>query len=79
MTQVNIFKAKTDLSKLIMSLETKEQDQIIIARAGKPVAVLLPYSGSTKKRELGKFEGKFSVPDDFDEYNEELLDLLGGL
>ncbi len=79
MTQVNIFKAKTDLSKLIMSLETKEQDQIIIARAGKPVAVLLPYSGSKKKRELGKYDGKYDIPDDFDEFNDEILDLLGGL
>lgn len=43
------------MSKLIMSLETKEQDQIIIARAGKPVAVLIPYSEMNKNRELGKF------------------------
>ena len=59
MTQVNMFQAKTELSKLILSLENKENDKIIIARDGKPVAVLQLYTPE-KKEEIGKFDGKFS-------------------
>ena len=36
--QVNILEAKTELSKLIRLIETGREDQIIIARYGKPVA-----------------------------------------
>ena len=40
--QVNIFDAKTDLSKLIKMLENKEEESITIARNGRPVAKLIP-------------------------------------
>ena len=78
MNQVNIFQAKTDLSRLILSLEKREQDKIIIARDGVPVAMLSLYEPQSKKRLLGKFNGKFSLPDDLDACNDEVLELLGG-
>ena len=77
MTQVNIFKAKTELSKLIGSLERKEEDRIIIARDGTPVALLTLYTPETRRRKLGIFNGKYIIPDDIDECNEEVLDLMG--
>lgn len=77
MTQVNIFQAKTELSKLIVSLERKEEDRIIIARDGTPVALLTLYTPETGRRKLGIFNGKYTIPDDIDECNEEVLDLMG--
>ena len=79
MTQVNMFQAKTDLSKLIVSLENKDEDKIIIARDGNPVAVLTLYTPEPQERKLGKYNGKYSLPDDIDDCNDEVLSLMGGL
>lgn len=61
--QVNIFDAKTDLSKLIKKLETKEETSITIARHGKPVAVLIPFTQAEKKTRIGIAKNKASFPD----------------
>ena len=79
MTQVNMYKAKTELSKLIVMLENKEEEQIIIARDGVPVAALSLYEPPIQHIELGKFEGKYEVPDDIDFCNDDVLSLMGGL
>ncbi len=78
MIQVNIFQAKNELSKLIVSLENKEHDQIIIARAGHPVAELSLYNPRKKELKLGKFNGKYKIPDDIDGCNEDVLAIMGG-
>ncbi|MBA2722800.1 MAG: type II toxin-antitoxin system prevent-host-death family antitoxin, partial [Methylibium sp.] len=44
MTTVNVHEAKTQLSKLIEAVEAGEE--VIIARAGKPVARLMPLEAS---------------------------------
>lgn len=64
MRTVNIHEAKTNLSKLIE--ETSKGEEVIIAKAGKPVARLVPVRESKKRRRLGPLAGKFSVPKDFD-------------
>ena len=38
MLQVNMFQAKTELSKLIKALEDDEHESVVIARNGQPVA-----------------------------------------
>ena len=76
MIQVNIFQAKTELSKLIVSLEKKENDQIIITRGGTPVAVLQRYTPKKNSIELGKFDGKYEIPDNIDAGNDEVLVLM---
>jgi antitoxin (DNA-binding transcriptional repressor) of toxin-antitoxin stability system len=79
MTQVNMFQAKTDLSKLIASLEKKEEDQVVIARDGTPVAVLTLYIPQPHTRKLGIRKGKYIIPDDIDECNDEVLSLMEGV
>ena len=76
--QVNMFQAKTDLSKLIATLERREQDEIYIARGGIPVAVLTLFQPKKNNRQLGKFNGKFIVPDDIDEGNDEIYEMMTG-
>jgi antitoxin (DNA-binding transcriptional repressor) of toxin-antitoxin stability system len=76
MLQVNMFQAKTELSKLISSLENEEFEYIVIARNGHPVAKLTLYDVSSE-RVLGKFNGKFNIPADLDESNSKVMDLLG--
>lgn len=64
MTEVNIHEAKTQLSKLLRQVSAGEE--IVIARAGKPVAKLIPVDGEPK-RVFGLDKGLFEVPDDFDD------------
>lgn len=78
MTQVNMLQAKTDLSKLIVMLENKEAEEILIARNGVPVATLSLYNPPKHHIDLGKFDGKYNVPDDIDECNDDVLKLMGG-
>jgi prevent-host-death family protein len=63
MKQVNIHQAKTELSKLVERAEAGEE--IIIARAGKPAAKLVPLTRFHGHRRLGLLDGKFRIPDDF--------------
>jgi prevent-host-death family protein len=65
MASVNVHEAKTQLSRLLARVEQGEE--IIIARAGKPVARLTPYQEHPAKRTLGRDAGLFEVPADFDE------------
>ena len=64
-TIVNIHEAKTHLSKLLQRVMNGEQ--IIIAKAGNPIAVLVPYSELTKDRVPGIDAGKVVISPDFDD------------
>lgn len=70
MDQVNIHQAKTHLSKLVQRVE--EGEEIIIARAGKPVAMLVPLREAPRRRRLGLFKGQIKIHDDFDELPPDL-------
>lgn len=78
MTQVNMFEAKTDLSKLIKMLETKQEDIIYLARNGTAVAqiTLIPKNQGIKR--IGVAEGKFKVPEMFDKWDKEVEEMFGG-
>jgi prevent-host-death family protein len=62
---VNLYEAKTSLSQLIERAAAGEE--IIIAKAGKPKARLVPLGDRARPREPGGWEGKVWVADDFDE------------
>jgi prevent-host-death family protein len=63
MSQVNIHYAKTHLSKLVERAACGEE--IIIARAGKPVARLAPIGPAKHKRRFGAMKGQATVDDRF--------------
>ncbi len=62
--EVNIHQAKTNLSKLLQRVAAGEE--IIIAKAGVPVAKLVPIPQQRPKRKLGLYRGEIRVADDFD-------------
>jgi prevent-host-death family protein len=67
MQTINIHAAKTQLSRLVD--EAAAGQEIVIARAGKPVARLMPLAPPPQrapKRVLGILAGQLQVPDDFD-------------
>jgi prevent-host-death family protein len=62
--EVNVHHAKTNLSKLILRAEAGEE--VVIARAGKPVVKLVPLkSASSKLFKPGALKGRLRVPADF--------------
>ena len=61
----NVHEAKTHLSRLLERVERGEE--IVIARAGKPVARLVPVAPKTDKRPIGLYKGQIWMSDDFDE------------
>lgn len=78
MATFNIHEAKTHLSKLIERVSAGEE--IVIGKAGKPVAKLVPYVENKKPRRTGSLKGKIRLaPDwDSDETNEEIARLFYG-
>jgi prevent-host-death family protein len=79
-TIVNIHAAKTQLSRLVEQAAAGEE--IVIAKAGKPVARLVPLEPTQpkpKRRLLGPLKGKIKIPDDFDTMMaDEIVDMFEG-
>jgi len=76
--QVNIFDAKTDLSKLIKKLESKEETSITIARHGKPIAVLIPFEEAKCENRIGIAKGQDLCSGDFDADNDLISEMFYG-
>lgn len=64
MRSVNVHEAKTQLSRLLERVEAGER--VVIARAGHPVAVLVPFAEAAPRRVLGQFRGEARIAPDFD-------------
>ncbi len=64
MVAVNVHEAKTHLSRLLDRVAAGEE--IVIAKAGKPIAKLIPFKKPPKQRILGQDEGRVWIADDFD-------------
>lgn len=73
---VNIHQAKTQLSKLIE--KTQKGENVIIGKAGKPVAELIPFKIKKKERVPGIWKGKVWMADDFNEEDEDINKLFYG-
>lgn len=63
--EINIHEAKTHLSRLLERVALGEE--VIIAKAGKPIAKLVAINVRGKKRTVGSARGDFVVPEDFNE------------
>lgn len=72
MKQVNVYEAKTHLSRLLT--EAMQGEEIIIARDGVPLVRLTPVSSPARPRLLGCMRGKITIHDDFDDPLEEFAE-----
>jgi prevent-host-death family protein len=68
---VNIHEAKTHLSRLVERVEAGEE--VVIARAGRPVARLVPFTHRTAPRRPGLWRGQVELAPDFDVTDDRLL------
>ncbi|GAB3983587.1 type II toxin-antitoxin system prevent-host-death family antitoxin [Actinoallomurus acanthiterrae] len=62
--QYNIHEAKTHLSRIIDRVEAGQE--VIISRAGKPVAKVVPLSAQVHRKGRGSLRGRLVLADDWD-------------
>ena len=72
---LTITEAKAQLSAVVEKVMNGEE--VILGKAGKPVAKVVPYEPAKQNRRLGMCEGKIHMADDFDEWPEEEARALG--
>jgi prevent-host-death family protein len=63
-TIYNLYEAKTSLSRLVDRAANGEE--IILSKAGKPLAKLVPFRHSAEPRQAGGWEGQMRISEDFD-------------
>jgi antitoxin (DNA-binding transcriptional repressor) of toxin-antitoxin stability system len=77
MSSYGIGEAKTQLSKLVHMAE--EGEEVVLRRGQRPVARLVPIlAGEGRvKRKAGRMRGRMRVPEDFDEWPQDIAQVLG--
>jgi prevent-host-death family protein len=70
-----IDEAQSQLAKLIRAAE--EGEEVVIARAGKPVARLLAYERRGGPRQGGQWRGRVRIAPDFDELPSDIGEAFG--
>jgi antitoxin (DNA-binding transcriptional repressor) of toxin-antitoxin stability system len=79
MSYVNMFDAKSNLSRLVDTIESGQEQEIILARNGRPAARLVPLQkDKTHGPRLGIAKGKLTIPDDIDRLDAEVAALFRG-
>jgi len=73
---VNVHEAKTQLSRLLERVAAGEE--VIIGRAGRPVARLVPYAEAPGRRTPGRWKGRVRVASDFDATPETVIAAFEG-
>ncbi|HEY2156866.1 MAG TPA: type II toxin-antitoxin system prevent-host-death family antitoxin [Isosphaeraceae bacterium] len=71
----NIHEAKSQLSKLVE--RALDGEEVIIARAGKPVVRLVPIHSEATPRQGGQWKGRVRIGDDFDTLPDDIAAFFG--
>ncbi|MGW7252550.1 type II toxin-antitoxin system Phd/YefM family antitoxin [Streptomyces sp. NPDC054834] len=67
--QYNVHDAKTNFSRILQLVETGEE--IIISRAGEPVAKVVPFRAKVNRTGYGSLRGQVVIHDDFDDMSDD--------
>lgn len=76
MTQVNMLEAKTDLSKLVRLLETRQEETILIARNGTPVVEMKLAQKRPASKRIGVAKDRLHIPKDFAQWDSDISDMF---
>jgi antitoxin (DNA-binding transcriptional repressor) of toxin-antitoxin stability system len=77
MAQVNMLEAKTNLSKLVEAIESGAESEIVLARNGKPVALVVPAKNPRRLGLAQGMYGDFSL-EELNALNDEVAKLFYG-
>ncbi|MET7642788.1 type II toxin-antitoxin system prevent-host-death family antitoxin [Streptomyces sp. NPDC005426] len=73
--QYNVHEAKTHLSRILEQVATGEE--VVISKAGEPVAKVVPLRARVKRTGRGSLEGRIHIAHDFDELPADVADAFG--
>ena len=73
---MNIHQAKSHLSRLLAEVQSGRE--VLITKAGRPIAKLVPYTGHAGHRAPGGWKGLVRIAPDFNELPEDVVDLFEG-
>ncbi|MFD9287026.1 type II toxin-antitoxin system Phd/YefM family antitoxin [Streptomyces sp. NPDC060030] len=73
--QYNVHEAKTHFSRILQQVETGEE--VVISRAGEPIAKVVPLHPKVRRTGRGSLRGQIHIPDDFDEFPDDIADAFG--
>jgi len=71
----NISQAKAELSALVQDVQNG--DEVILAKAGKPVARIVAYNGPASPRTPGAMKGQIWISSDFDSLPDDIAAAFG--
>lgn len=71
----NIHEAKSQLSKLIE--QAMNGEEVIIAKAGRPMARLVPLHADASPRQGGRWKGRVRIAEDFDSLPDDISAAFG--
>jgi prevent-host-death family protein len=78
MQTVNMLQAKSTLSKLVEAIESGREEEVIIARNGRPAAKLVPVEDVVLGHRIGVAKGRFIAPANIDASNVQIAALFLG-
>ena len=78
MRTVNMLEAKSSLSRLVDAVESGQENEIIIARNGKPAVRIVALKNGPTGQRLGVARGQFVVPESIDDDNDLIAKLFNG-
>lgn len=76
MSMINMLDAKSNLSKLVEAVESGREDEIVIARNGRPAARLTAIRHVETSRRIGVAAGLFAAPEDPSAQDEDVAALF---
>lgn len=76
MMQVDMFQAKSDLSKLVELLESNKEEVIYLTDNGEPVVQMTLIKKKKNVKRIDVAEGKFKVPEEFDSWDSEVEEMF---
>ena len=74
MLLTNIYEAKTHLSSLIQ--RALDGEEVVIAKAGKPLVELVPYTAEKEQVKFGLLKGQINISADFDNFSDQVADMF---
>ena len=78
MKTVNMLQAKSTLSKLVEAIESGREEEVIIARNGRPAAKLVPVEDVVLGHRIGVAKGRFVAPTNIDASNLQITAIFAG-
>ena len=78
MKYVSIVDAKEKFADLITTLNQNPREEIFLTFSGKPIIKMSRVTEVPAENRIGIAKGKFTIPADFDKWDEEIAEMFGG-